>query len=179
MVGHFVLRARVFLSSFADRFAETAPCGGSRELGTYPGTMPGRTPRRSLTVLAPILALLASCSGTTGDTTTSTTSSTSDAIEVVANEYNFVPAVLTLDGVSTVMLRNEGGLAHTWTVLTDPIESEGEIAAAPVLAEGRVEVGQTALIDLVDVPPGRYQVVCAIPGHFSAGMEGEVVIGDG
>ena len=140
--------------------------------------MPDRTPRQLLILCALILSLLVSCSGTSADTTVSTTSSAPSAVEVVANEYTFAPAVLTLGGVRTVLLRNEGALAHTWTVLAEPVESEGDIAAAPVLAEGRVEVGQTALIDLANTTPGRYQVVCAIPGHFSAGMEGELVIGE-
>jgi plastocyanin len=141
--------------------------------------MPGRIPRQFLILYALIISLLASCSGTSVDTTVSTTSSVPNGVVVVANEHSFVPAVLTLDGVRTVLLRNEGGLAHTWTVLAEPVESEEEIAAAPVLAEGQVEVGQTASIDLVSTTPGRYQVVCAIPGHFSAGMKGEVVIGEG
>lgn len=147
---------------------------------TYSWTMPGVTQRKFLIISALILSLLSSCSGAgDADPAVSTTSSAPNAVEVVANEYTFLPAVLTLESGSSVLLRNEGGLAHTWTLLAEPVESEEELAAAPVLAEGQVEVGQTALIDLVSTPPGRYQVVCAIPGHFSAGMKGEVVIGEG
>jgi len=68
-------------------------------------------------------------------------------------------------------------VAHTWTVLSDPVESETDLVAATVLVAGRADVGQSALVDISSLKPGRYQVVCAIPGHFSAGMVGELVIG--
>ncbi len=107
-------------------------------------------------------------------------STTEQALEsahvVVATEHSFSPATLSLDGPGRVELRNTGGLAHTWTVLAAPVASEDQLPEAEVIVEARAEVGQAVVVDLPDLAPAVYQVVCAIPGHLSAGMEGELVI---
>lgn len=127
------------------------------------------------TVLAALL-ILTGCA-TQADDATTTTSTPPPRTVVSANEYSFSPAVLDLEEPTTIELRNIGGLAHTWTVLASEIETEVDLATAEVLAEARVEVGQSAIVDIAALGEGSYQVVCAIPGHFSAGMEGRLVLG--
>ncbi len=125
-----------------------------------------------------LLLLSVSCGGEAV-----TVSTTEQALEsahvVVATEHSFSPATLSLDRPGAVELRNNGGLAHTWTVLASPIASESELSEAEVIVEARAEVGQAVTVDLTGLDPGTYQVVCAIPGHLSAGMEGELVISEG
>lgn len=121
------------------------------------------------------LLLLTAC--TTGIDDTPITAEVATGTVVITNEYAFSPAVLDLEKWTTIELRNIGGLAHTWTVLAGEIDSEGELVDAEVLTEARVEVGQSTTVDIDSLAPGTYQVVCAIPGHFSAGMEGRLVLG--
>lgn len=117
------------------------------------------------------------CSGS-GDTTTTTVRPPGERAEVVVDldEYRFVPSTVSVRGNVNVDVRNLGGLEHTWSVLAAPIDSESELAGSTRLLEVRLEVGQSANIELDELPVGVYQLVCAIPGHFSAGMVGELVV---
>ncbi len=134
----------------------------------------GRAPWSLLVVL-----LFAACAGGSPASTSISEVQDEPRVEVLADEYRFIPITVSVDSEATVTLRNQGGLAHTWTVLSEPIDSEAALGDATKLAEGRVEVGQTADIDLTPLAAGRYQVVCAIPGHFSQGMVGELVVSEG
>lgn len=98
------------------------------------------------------------------------------AVTVITEEYRYLPATLSMRGASSVRIDNTGGLAHTWTVLSEPIAAETELTPELTLAEARAEPGQSSVIDLAGIAPGTYQIVCAIPGHFSAGMVGELVV---
>jgi plastocyanin len=98
-------------------------------------------------------------------------------VVVLADEHQFVPATLSTRGPTSVRLDNIGALAHNWTILERPIEAEGELSSDIVLASAEAEPGQSAVVDLDGLAPGSYQIICAIPGHFSAGMVGELVIG--
>jgi len=102
-----------------------------------------------------------------------------ERLVIVSEEYRFVPATLSTRGQSNVRLDNVGALTHTWTVMARPIDEEVELTADIVLAEAEAEPGQSSTFDLDALEPGTYQVVCAIPGHFSAGMVGELVVGGG
>ncbi len=97
-------------------------------------------------------------------------------MEVVAVEYRFIPATLTLGGADVVEFRNEGRLAHTWTVPAEPIDAESQLGSAEVPAVAQADVGQSATVEVLSIPPGTYQVVCAIAGHYSAGMVGQLVV---
>lgn len=129
-------------------------------------------------VLLAALMLAASCGESTGPTTTSPGPGASEHV-VEVTEYSYSPATLSLSKPGPVELRNVGGLAHTWTVLASPVQSESELSEAEILVEARTEVGQSMTADLSSLSAGTYQVVCAIPGHLSAGMEGELIIADG
>jgi plastocyanin len=98
-------------------------------------------------------------------------------VVVLADEHKFVPATVSTRGRTHIRLDNIGALAHNWTILERPIETEGELSSEIVLASAEAEPGQSAVVDLDGLAPGSYQIICAIPGHFSAGMVGELVIG--
>jgi uncharacterized cupredoxin-like copper-binding protein len=119
------------------------------------------------------------CSGS-GDTTT-TVLPLGGRAEVVVDldEYRFVPSTVSVRGNVNVDVRNLGGLEHTWSVLGAPIDNESALVGSTRLLEVRLEVGQSANINLDELPVGVYQLVCAIPGHFSAGMVGELVVTSG
>ncbi|MEX2252070.1 MAG: cupredoxin domain-containing protein [Acidimicrobiia bacterium] len=119
---------------------------------------------------------LAACDAPASSPSMTTISDEQLSVEVAADEYRFIPATLTLGDAGVVEFRNEGGLAHTWTVLAEPIDAESQLGSVEVLAEARADIGQSATVEVSSIPPGTYQVVCAIAGHFSAGMVGRLVV---
>jgi plastocyanin len=131
---------------------------------------------RRATVLPILLLVIAGCSDDSKSTTRDTTTEKPSALVVVAEEHRFVPATVSTRGVTEIRLDNVGALAHNWTVLARPIESETELTGDIVLARVETESGQSSTVGLDGLAAGTYQVVCSIPGHFSAGMVGTLVI---
>jgi uncharacterized cupredoxin-like copper-binding protein len=131
---------------------------------------------RRATVLPILLLVIAGCGDDSKSTTRDTTTEKPSALVVVAEEHRFVPATVSTRGVTEIRLDNVGALAHNWTVLAMPIESETELAPDNVLADAETEAGQSSTISLDGIASGTYQVVCSIPGHFSAGTVGTLVI---
>lgn len=146
-----------------------------------------RTSRSALIVaVAGLVFFLAACGDSGGTTTTSTPGRapttapgpTAD-IATVAVDFEFEPdkwSVAAGPGL-TVAFDNRGTLEHNWDILANPIEDEGELNEDEILWEISAAAGQaaTATID-VALAPGTYQIVCTIPGHFSAGMIGELTV---
>ena len=130
----------------------------------------------TLAVLVTSVVTAGSCGGDSSGSVSTTTAAEREVVEVVLDDYFFSPATLSPGAVTAVRAQNLGGLEHSWSVLEEPIETELELPSATVLAEARVEVGQSATVDIRDLSPGRYQVVCVIPGHISAGMVGELIV---
>lgn len=98
--------------------------------------------------------------------------------DVGASEFAFDPSDIELvaDTEATITLTNNGAVEHNWTVLEQDVTvtTEEEVADAPVagLVE-TVPAGETGTGTLT-LAEGTYQVICTIPGHFAAGMEGVV-----
>jgi plastocyanin len=85
------------------------------------------------------------------------------AVGVEARGVAFHPTALeAAGGKVTVAMRNQDLFWHTFTV-----RGLGVSMAVPVGA-----LRSTTF----DAPPGRYQFVCAIPGHEQAGMRGTLVV---
>lgn len=138
-----------------------------------------RPARRAAASLFLVLAVIG-CSSDSSDTDASgdTTAPADEAVvEVVLEDYRFSPVTLDVGAARQVRVKNLGGLEHSWSVLAAPIETEAELVDAVVLVEARVGVGQSVTVDIGSLAPGRYQVVCTIAGHISAGMVGELVVG--
>ena len=98
----------------------------------------------------------------------------SDSLTVVATEFAFDPADVTVPaGVEVpVEMENAGAVDHNWKVLSAEIGSESEFDESLVLGEvPDVPAGETAS-GSVTVEAGTYQVICTIAGHFEAGMVG-------
>lgn len=131
---------------------------------------------RRAAVISILLLVIAGCGDDSGSTTRGTASDKPSAVVVIAEEHRFVPATLSTSGAAELRLDNVGALAHNWTVLEVPIESETALTRDNVLARAETEAGQSSTISLDGLASGTYQVVCSIPGHFSAGMVGTLVI---
>jgi plastocyanin len=78
----------------------------------------------------------------------------------------------------TITFNNVGPLEHDWSVLSSTISSDGEFAEDLVIFNvARVSGGSST--GTFNLPPGTYQVICTIPGHFAAGMEGTLHVVEG
>ena len=87
-------------------------------------------------------------------------------LAVTARDTAFTPADVRVEAGRTVVLsfRNDDPIFHDWEV-------EG---LANVDAGARP--GQTRTIRFTIDQPGRYRIVCTVPGHADAGMAGTLLI---
>ena len=86
-------------------------------------------------------------------------------IEVMAKEFSFTPAKLTLKAgqPSTIALKNTGSIEHDLTV--DDADFKLSVTSG--------KTGDKALkID----KPGTYEFHCSVAGHKDAGMKGELTV---
>jgi uncharacterized cupredoxin-like copper-binding protein len=84
--------------------------------------------------------------------------------EIVMTEYRFNPRDATVKGGTELNVRNEGQIAHDLT-LEQPGSNQRVIGTDTFLGGdgGKLRV---------DLPPGRYKMVCTVPGHEERGMVG-------
>lgn len=153
-----------------------------------------------LGALLVVLAVIGACGGDGGGTDTTSgdaSTATSDGeagepaeITVGMTEFEFDPATVSVatGAEITVTVENQGTVEHDWVVL----DQGREIAAEADLPEDTAEVNQEWAVAAVHTEPGEaatttftapaagaYQIICLIPGHFSAGMEGQLTVTGG
>ncbi len=102
------------------------------------------------------------------------------SLTVQANEFTFTSDewIVVADRDVTITFENTGAVEHEWTVLTAgvTITSEAEFGEEMVVARvDKIVAGATAT-ETFNLPAGTYQVICAIPGHFTAGMAGSLTV---
>lgn len=93
-----------------------------------------------------------------------------EAVEVAMTEYEFSPSDPSVEQGATITATNEGSIAHNLTIErgTDPTDRSERLAGTPDLDPGASEKLT------VDLRPGRYSLVCTVPGHRQAGMVGSL-----
>lgn len=128
---------------------------------------------RRWVVTVTILSLLGACGGESDESSTS--------LDVTAAEFEFSPSAYVIPAGIEVPLtfRNDGALPHEWVIMTTPIDEESEFTEDLVLWEEEAEAGETKEVTIPPLDAGTYQIICAIEGHFAAGMEGELVVAEG
>jgi uncharacterized cupredoxin-like copper-binding protein len=123
---------------------------------------------RSTAVLACAAALLlASC----GDGDSQAVSAARPGI-VVMTDYAFHPRNVRVRRGELLSVLNEGGIAHNLKVERgpDPRRETAELAGTPSFLKGDSERLR------IDLPPGRYVMVCSVPGHRELGMTGTLTV---
>ncbi len=138
------------------------------------------------------VALLTACGG--DDDTAGTSGTTGDGgggepIEVTVGmtEFAFDPATVTVGTGTevTVTAENQGSVEHDFVVLDQGREIAAETDLPEDLEEVRVEwavaslhtdPGTTETGTFTAPAAGDYQIICMVPGHFSAGMEGTLTV---
>lgn len=88
-----------------------------------------------------------------------------EEVRVEAGEFFFRPSTVRVrdGGPVNLVLDNEGRMRHTLTVPDADFEL-------------RADGGEQAIGAFDPPEPGRYEVVCTIPGHADAGMRGTIEV---
>jgi plastocyanin len=88
-------------------------------------------------------------------------------VKVGGKEYFFTPARVRASGESIrIELANEGTLAHNLKVL----QGARDLGGTPTFPAGAARGGK------VELPPGRYRMVCTVANHEQLGMVGELEV---
>lgn len=137
---------------------------------------------RSFGFLLVVVVSNAACSQSASTSEVASTSMGTPSVDVVvaATEWRFVPGILTIragDPV-TIELRNDGTVVHDWAVLSSRVATESDFREDMRIATVTAESGAVERVTFPPPPPGQYQVICTIPGHFSSGMEGLLIVED-
>jgi uncharacterized cupredoxin-like copper-binding protein len=136
-----------------------------------------------IVVGAAIAVPVAGCGGgddndnTSADTSEATQASTSGGeaatgaggtVDLTATDYKFNPSDTSVkSGEVTFTLKNDGGTAHSLEI-EDVNGQDQEL-------EGDVSPGQDGTLK-VNLPPGKYEFYCPVPGHKELGMEGDITV---
>lgn len=89
-----------------------------------------------------------------------------ERIVVNASEFAFEPAKITVAPGEevTLVLENHGALSHNLHVEGLPVATE------------TIQAGSATEVTFTAEESGRYTIKCTVPGHFEAGMEGQLVV---
>jgi uncharacterized cupredoxin-like copper-binding protein len=104
-------------------------------------------------------------------------------LAVTVKEFQFTPNTWTVPAGQqiSIAITNIGTVTHEWVLLKPGVQitseddlpdTEEELLADFVNVEEEVEAGQTKTLTFLAPPAGTYQIICAIPDHFNAGMKG-------
>ncbi len=133
---------------------------------------------RIVMLIVALSLVAAACGDDSGSDTTSAGGGRSTSITVGASEFAFDPDSWSVaaDTPFSVAFTNTGTVEHTFTVLSESISTEGDYNEGIALFILESAAAESASGSLSGLAPGTYQVICSIPGHFSAGMIGELVV---
>jgi uncharacterized cupredoxin-like copper-binding protein len=156
------MRKALLISATVTLAASVAGCGGSDNSGSDGKATPS----------AP----------TTAETTTQPTAA-SGTITVRMSEFAFDPKnALAKAGRVTIAAPNDGKVVHELVVLKTnadpahlPMDGDDVDESTNVGEIADVEPGASKKVTLT-LKPGKYAMVCALPGHYKAGMYGSLTI---
>jgi plastocyanin len=124
-------------------------------------------PRSALLLLCLVPPLLGACGGS-GDGDPAPRGPDT----VVMSDYEYHPRDVRVRRGQTLTVLNEGGIAHNLTVERGPNQraETDELAGTGSFLKGDSEQLR------IDLPPGRYVMVCTVPGHRELGMTGSLTV---
>ncbi|MGH7428483.1 MAG: cupredoxin domain-containing protein [Candidatus Methylomirabilaceae bacterium] len=109
-----------------------------------------------------VVALVAGCASRQGTVPEPTHGTEPAPVTIVLREFEFEPRPLKVKaGRVRFLLINRGSVEHDFMI--------PEVMQAMQHEKDLVQPGKSKTIE-VDLKPGRYQVVCTVPGHREAGM---------
>ncbi len=125
-------------------------------------------------VLAVLVIVVVAMGGDDAPPTTASTGPPQAAVFTVATEFAYAPDLWLAvpNAPIDVTMDNQGTVEHDWTILSESIDNEAEFTEDLVLFRLYADAGVTAQGTTQPLPAGTYQIICTIPGHFTAGQEG-------
>jgi uncharacterized cupredoxin-like copper-binding protein len=134
--------------------------------------------KRLLLMISVMILLTLGLSACVGSTKAS-----SNTVTLHANmtEFAYTPSTWTVPAGKevSIVLQNSGTTAHTWTVMSKPVSGSYTSAdqANVLFDSGPVAPGSSKTVSFTaPATPGTYQVICTQPGHFEAGMAGQLTV---
>lgn len=120
--------------------------------------------------------VLAACGGSGGSP-----SSGSTTIDVTMTDFAFSPNTWTVPANTTITLnmKNNGTVDHTWVLMDQPVTPpfSDSNKSNVLFASGSVPAGQSKTETFTSPSnSGTYEVVCDLPGHLEAGMDGTLTV---
>jgi uncharacterized cupredoxin-like copper-binding protein len=100
-------------------------------------------------------------------------------VSAVEFEFNQTHWTIPAGETITVDFANRGTIPHEWSVLKRGvhIDTQGELRDEMVHFEiEALAEGETTSQGFTVKEPGTYQFLCALEGHFDAGMEGTLTV---
>lgn len=102
----------------------------------------------------------------TDTTATDTTDGAASTTTVSMKEYSFDPSDLTVKQGASITVKNDGDIAHNLAVE----KGSEKVAGTDTFLGGKSEKLT------VDVTPGKYKMICTVPGHEDLGMKGDFTV---
>lgn len=135
---------------------------------------------RTFLLVATVGVLLVGACGDGGPDADGASGSAATTIEVETVDFAFEPSQWTAaaDTDVTTTVTNNGESEHEWVIVASGEEITAEDQFTEEIVEFEVEAvppGETGQ-GTFSLPAGTYQIICALDGHFSAGMEGELTL---
>ena len=136
--------------------------------------------KRGMLLLAALAALALALSACGGDGSRDSGEDAVTSFNVDGREFGFVSDSWTVAANQdvTITLNNVGPIEHDWSVLSSTISSDDEFAEDLVIFK-LAKISEGSSTGTFNLPPGTYQVICTIAGHFAAGMEGTLRVTEG
>lgn len=106
-------------------------------------------------------------------------------LRIELGEMFFEPKDITLEAGQPYVLElvNTGKVTHEFTaaeffrsVATRKVETESSEVKVPFFTEIEVFAGKTVELFVIPIMPGSFEMLCLIPGHREAGMEGTITV---
>jgi manganese oxidase len=126
----------------------------------------------SFAVFATFLVVLVAVSTIIGSTAERPTGSKSEpggatasnTVEVTLKELSISPATITVAEGGSLHVVNSGAIPHNFSI-------QGTDLKTPDL-----DAGESAHLELGELKPGSYEVICEVPGHAGGGMTGTMTV---
>ncbi len=119
---------------------------------------------------------LAACGGSGGG---SSNGSTTLNVTMTDFAYNPNTWVVPANTKITLNLTNNGTVDHTWVLMDQPVTPpfSDSNKSNVLFSSGNVAAGKTATLSFTSPSTsGTYEVVCDLPGHLEAGMDGTLTV---
>ena len=137
--------------------------------------------RRCMAAAAGLSLVLASACADGGASEEPATPAPVTELTIDVQEFHFSPALVAVPAGEpvTVTVGNKGTIDHEWVIIAHghEVDDQHRFSESAVLFEvDDINQGTRTTSTFTIAQPGRYQLLCAIEGHFAAGMEATLMV---